>query len=268
MQRVITLEGAHNFRDMGGYETIEGRKVKYGLFYRSDELTGLSPKDIEMLNSLNIRTIFDYRGHQEAQHKPDPTIPNAIYERQPAIAEEQPSRMNLSFAPEGGEQQGHFLEGLAQNDFFKTFRADEYMRDLYRKLPLNNASYKRLMEIIQVPDHLGILHHCTAGKDRTGVGAALILLALGVSEQTVMEDYLLTNETMKDFNQRLLGRISEYADAAILNNFNHMLDVKEELMETVFRTIKDNYGTYDIYFAEEFGLTEAKRELLKSNSLQ
>ncbi|WMT41327.1 tyrosine-protein phosphatase [Paenibacillus sp. D2_2] len=268
MQRVIALEGAHNFRDMGGYETTDGRKVKYGVFYRSDELSGLSPKDIEMLKSLNIKTIFDYRSNQEAQLKPDPTLPNVIYELQPAIAEDQHHRMNMSFGPEGEEKQGNFLESLAQNDFFKTFRADAYMRELYSKLPLNNASYKRLMEIIQMPEHLGILHHCTAGKDRTGVGAALILLVLGVSEQAVMEDYLLTNETMRDFNQKLLGQIAEHANDAVLNNFSHLLDVKEELMEAVFRTIKENYGTYDAYFAEEFGLTEEKRELLKANSLQ
>ncbi|MCJ8010218.1 tyrosine-protein phosphatase [Paenibacillus sp. KQZ6P-2] len=268
MQRVIPLEGTHNFRDMGGYQATDGRRVKYGLFFRSDELTGLSEQDIETLRTLNIKTIFDYRSDHEARIKPDPVLAHVTNVRISANPENQHERMNMPVEPKSKDQQGHFLKDLAQSDFFKNFRAETYMLELYSKLPINNPSYKRLMEMIQKPDHLGLVHHCTAGKDRTGVGSALILLALGVSEQTVMEDYLLTNETMKVFNRNILERIAEHADDTVLSNLNHMLAVKEELMKAAFESIKKTYGNYDAYFAEEFGLTESKREALQISSFE
>ncbi|WP_409346018.1 tyrosine-protein phosphatase [Paenibacillus sp. MBLB4367] len=142
------------------------------------------------------------------------------------------------------------------------------MMELYTKLPLGNPSYKRLMEMIQHSDNLGLLHHCTAGKDHTGVGAALILLALGVPEQTVMGDYLFTNETMKAFNEKMLNQIAEHVNEAELKNIEHMFGVKEQFMEAVFGSIKKTYGNVDTYFSEEFGLTNQRREALQSMCLE
>ncbi|GAA3409959.1 tyrosine-protein phosphatase [Paenibacillus hodogayensis] len=267
MQRIIPFEGTHNFRDMGGYPTIDGRKVKYGLFYRSDELSRLSEKDLESLQSLNIRTIFDYRDDDEAQKKPDPVIPDVMNIRIPAIEAELRPRMNMPSDSESAGKEGYFFINLIKNGFFKSFRGDETMTTLYTKLPIKNPSYKRLMETIQNPDNLGLLHHCTAGKDRTGIGAALILLALGVPENTVMEDYLLTNETMKAFNRNLLERLAAHADEAELQNIGHMLEIKEAYMDAALGSIKQTYGDYETYFSEEFGLTKSRREALQNRCL-
>ncbi|OPA78665.1 hypothetical protein BVG16_12445 [Paenibacillus selenitireducens] len=266
--RVIPFEGVHNFRDMGGYRTSDGRKVKYGLFFRSDHLTGLTEQDLTFLQTLNIKTVFDYRGDLESRIMPDPVLPNAKNIRIPANTEDQHEQMNLPAAPEGEEQQGHLLKELVKKAFFKSFCAETHMTELYTKLPINNPSFKRLMETIQDPDQLGLLHHCTSGKDRTGVGAALILLALGVSEQTVMEDYLLSNETMKSFNRNLLKRLAEHADEAVLQNLNQLLTVNEAFLSAAFGSIKKTYGNVDTYFSEEFGLTNQRREALQSMFLE
>ncbi|QLG40360.1 tyrosine-protein phosphatase [Paenibacillus sp. E222] len=261
--RVIPLEGVHNFRDMGGYRTSDGRTVKYGLFFRSDHLTGLTEQDLTFLQTLNIKTVFDYRGDRESHIMPDPVLPNAKNVRIPANTEDQHEHMNFPDAPEGEDTQGHLMKALVKSDFFKSFSAETYMTELYMKLPITNPSYKHLMEAIQDPDRLGLLHHCTSGKDRTGVGAALILLALGIPEQTVMEDYLLSNETLQTFNRTLLERLAEHADEAILQNLNHILTVNEAFLSAALGSIKSTYGGYDAYFKEEFGLDKPKREALQ-----
>ncbi|MEH7355758.1 tyrosine-protein phosphatase [Neobacillus drentensis] len=250
--RVVPFIGANNFRDMGGYRSSDGRTVKFGLFFRSDELTRLTDEDMNFFKTLNIKYIFDYRDELEAQKKPDPILSNVTYERIPTF-----------------EQNNQFgtIEEMARSNFFKNLTLDT-MSEMYSKMPLNNPSYKRLMEIIQDPNNLGLLHHCAAGKDRTGVGATLILSALGVPKETVMEDYLLTNETMKEYNEKVLKQISGHFDDRGLQIIEHLLGAKEEFLEGVFQTITNTYGNIDTYFAHEFGLTKEKRQALQSFCLE
>ncbi|CRK81249.1 tyrosine-protein phosphatase [Neobacillus massiliamazoniensis] len=250
--RVVPFIGANNFRDMGGYKTSDGRTVKFGLFFRSAELTGLTDADLNFFKTLNIKYIFDYRDDLEAQTKPDPILSNVTYER--IMASEQ----NNPFGT---------IEELTRSNFFKNLNLD-FMSELYSKLPLKNPAYKRLMQIIQDPNNLGLLHHCVAGKDRTGVGAALILSALGVPKETVMKDYLLTNETMKEFNEKVLKQISAHFDDRGLQVMEQLLGVKEEFLEGAFQSITNTYGNLDTYFAHEFGLTKEKRQALQSFCLE
>jgi protein-tyrosine phosphatase len=167
------------------------------------------------------------------------------------------------------EQNNQFgtIEEMARSNFFKNLSLD-MMTELYSQMPLNNPAYKRLMAIIQDPNNLGLLHHCAAGKDRTGVGAALILSALGVPKETVMEDYLLTNETLKEFNEKVLKQISAHLDDRGLQIMEGLLGVKEEFLEGVFQTITNTYGNIDTYFTHEFGLTKEKRQSLQSFCLE
>lgn len=252
--RVIPFEGIRNFRDMGGYKTTDGRRVKCGLFFRSAELTGITEKDLELFKTLGIKYIFDYRDENEAKLNPDPIIVNVLNERIPAIEEEQ-------LAPI------HSIEELVKSEFFKQMNGS-MLTDFYSKMAINNASYKRLMDIIQNPDHLGLVHHCAAGKDRTGVGAALILLTLGVPKETVMEDYLITNETLKDFNEGIKMKVSNFLSAKDNKKFEEMMAAKEEYLEAVFKKIEQIYGGFDSYLHEEYKLTFEKREQLKSYCLE
>lgn len=254
VDRVIPFEGVRNFRDMGGYKTIDGRNVKYGLFYRSAELTGMTEKDKDLIKTLGIKYIYDYRDVSEAQVKPDPIIKGVVNERIPAISEEAQAPV-------------HSIEELVKSDFFKNMNG-EGLTDFYGKMAINNLSYKRLFEVIQEPGNLGILHHCAAGKDRTGVGAALILSALGVPKETVMEDYLITNETMKEFNEMIKANVSAYFTDKDLMKFDGMMAAKEEYLHAVFTVIEETYGHMDVYFEKELNLTMEKRTNLQSYCLE
>ncbi|MCE4049881.1 MULTISPECIES: tyrosine-protein phosphatase [Bacillaceae] len=248
--RIIPFEGIRNFRDMGGYKTTDGRTVKYGVFYRSAELTGMTERDKEIFSTLGIKYIFDYRDDGEASVKPDPVIEGIINERIPAIA---------------GEVQGlvQSMEDIVKSELFKNINITG-LAEMYGKMTLNNSSYKRLFEVIQNPENLGIVHHCAAGKDRTGVGAALILSALGVPKETIIEDYLITNETMREFQEIIKAELSGQLTEEELLLFDVMMAAKEEYLQAVFTVIEDTYGNMDIYFEKELNLTAADRVALQN----
>lgn len=248
-ERVIPFAGTLNFRDMGGYPAADGRKVKYGILFRADELTGLSAEDIAFLESLNIRTVFDYRGNDEAELKPDPVLNGAINVRIPAIPD---------------------LEYRSHHDMaemMKQFTADT-LDNMYGALPINNPSYKKLMELLADPERLGLIQHCAAGKDRTGVGSALILTLLGVPKELVMQDYLITNVTMAGFKEEMIAGLAGKVTAEELEVMSGLMDTREEFLESAFRAIEQTYGGMEAYFEQEFGLTEAKINAIRDYCLE
>lgn len=247
-ERVIPLEGVLNFRDMGGYETVDGRKVKYGLFFRSAELTGMTEKDLEVFTSLGIKTIFDYRTDTEAELKPDPVIPGVTNIRLTVLNEEVPV----------DDKDLNYLKSMNPEVFV----------DMYAKMAINNESYKSLMQAVMNTDNLGVLHHCAGGRDRTGVGGAIILLALGVSEETIIEDYLISNTTLKPMNDKMKEQLMaimppEEAEQVIFN-----LKLRREFMESVFAAIKANYGDVSVFLEQEFGMTPEVRAEWQSYCLE
>lgn len=250
---VIPFEGIRNFRDMGGYETTDGRKVKHGLFFRSAALAGITDNDREFFETLGIKYIFDYRSNSEASSKPNPGFDGIIYERFPAIPEEKHAPVRS-------------MEDLARDELVKQLNERE-LNQLYQSLVLNNPSYKRLMEVIQEPDNLAIVHHCAVGKDRTGVGAALILLALDVPRETVIKDYLLSNEHLKilvgTVRDKITGKLTKEEIAMV----DAMMAAKREYLEGAFKTIEETYADFDTFFEEEFGLTPRRRAKLKDYCL-
>lgn len=250
--RVIPFEGVHNFRDMGGYRTSDGRKIKYGLFFRSGELAGMTEQDKALFQTLNIRTIFDYRDDFEAEHRPTPLWPNIEYLRVPA--------MTLA-------SYSHVTSMKEWVKLSKDFSVEKIIH-MYATLPFQNASYQQLMKLVQDPNRLGLVHHCHAGKDRTGVGTALILLALGVPKEFVIEDYLITNQTFKEAGESMLKQIADQMNEEEIHIFRQIMGANKEFIEAVFNAIEEKYDDFDTYFAEEFGLTAEKREALQSYCLE
>ncbi|MBK3494684.1 tyrosine-protein phosphatase [Viridibacillus sp. YIM B01967] len=253
--RVLPLEQVVNFRDMGGYPTADGRKVKYGVFYRSGGLNKMTVADHELFKTLGIKTIFDYRDDGEAETKPDPIFENVHNERIPAKGDV------------GFQMPTSSLKEMDNRAFLQTVNADVFTK-LYAHLPLDNPSYKRLMDIIQDPENLGLLHHCAVGKDRTGVGGALILLALGVDEENVMKDYLVTNDYMQPVRDAMIPMLSEHLNEEQLQHFGDIMSAKEQYLQATFDAINERYGNYDTFFEKEFGLTEEKRKTLQANCLE
>ncbi|WP_299511122.1 tyrosine-protein phosphatase [uncultured Rummeliibacillus sp.] len=251
----LSFEKVMNFRDMGGYETSDGRRVKKGIFYRSGDLSRMTDKDKALLESLGIRTIFDYRDDDEAIAKPDPTFKDVANIRIPAKRND------------GIKMPSVTLKDIDNKKFLERINADIFT-EMYSQLAFNNPSYQKLIEIIQEPDRLGILHHCAAGKDRTGVGGALILLALGVPRNLILADYLLTNDYMKPMRDAMIPILTKHLNETEMRRFGDIMSAKERYLEAVFQAIDQKYGDENRFFEEEYGLDFPKRQKLQHYYLE
>ncbi|MGL4571340.1 MAG: tyrosine-protein phosphatase [Clostridium sp.] len=251
-ERLLPLNKYHNFRDLGGYETKDGRKVKWGLFYRSENLSKLKGKDLELFKSLNIKYVLDYRSNAEAKKKPDVEVENV---------------RNIRISAMGGLDDNNFnTKYYAKKMIFNkpmSKTPEEVLLEGYENMPINNKAYKKLMELFKNPDNTGILQHCSEGKDRTGFGSALILLALGVDEKTVIKDYLKSNYYMEKHNRL----IEEVTDKIINENMERLLEqilgVNKKYIGLSLRVIKEKYSSYEDYFKKEYDLDKDKLNKLR-----
>lgn len=239
-RRHLPLTGASNFRDLGGYVGQEGRPVKWRKIFRSDHLANLSADDLQQIQSIGIKRSFDFRGVQESQ----------------AQAYDWPDiqRHSLSIEPTVVQRlQAQHLTGkpLTAAD------ALDAMQTTYRDfVRVDSGRFAQLFEhLLDQPEPL--LFHCTAGKDRTGLAAALVLYALGVSEADIWRDYLLTNQLYK---RNSIGATSLAPDVLKI-----VWEVQESFLQASLEEIHARYGSVQNYLNQELNLTPAA--LLRLQSL-
>ncbi|HBF6015549.1 TPA: tyrosine-protein phosphatase, partial [Clostridioides difficile] len=154
------------------------------------------------------------------------------------------------------------IDGLFEKD-----GAFNMLNNSYYNLPINNPSYKKLVELIRDYSNLPILNHCTAGKDRTGVGSAIILMILGVSRENIMKDYLKSN----DFADKEIERFIEYKPKfkdIPKENLKYIFGVNEEYMKTAFRRIDEEYISVEAYLYGEFNLNKEEIRKLRNQYLE
>ncbi|MEF2967843.1 tyrosine-protein phosphatase [Paenibacillus sp. M1] len=125
--------------------------------------------------------------------------------------------------------------------------------------------YVQLMELLNDPDNMALVQHCTAGKDRTGLGSAIILLALGVDEQTVMEDYLASNVYRAEANQKSIEALKgQIQDEDTLAAFTALMGVQKEFLQAALDEMKAKYGSIDGFLEQGLGITKQERAKLKA----
>ena len=247
-KRHIPLEGASNFRDLGGYETRDGRKIKWRHLYRSNSLAGLTDGDLQHLADLGIQVVCDFRRDQEREEAPS---------RLPT--DNTPRVVHFSIGPE--RENSRLYEELWGDD-----PSDEGIRDamkaIYRAYALDFAGhYARFLDHTAKADDLPLLFHCAAGKDRTGFGAALLLEALGVPRETIYADFDLTNTYLV----RDMDRLAEkYPDIRSLEVFHTMLAAHPDYLTAAYEVIDDRYGGIEAYLEQALGLTPVKRETIQA----
>ena len=242
-RRHIPLNGASNFRDLGGYTGRQGRTVKWRKIFRSDHLAALDHHDLQQLKTLGIARSFDFRGVQESQ----------------AQAYEWPNlqRHSLSIEPTVVQRlQAQHLTGkpLTAAD------ALDAMQTTYRDfVRVDSHRFAELFEhLLDTPDPL--LFHCTAGKDRTGLAAALVLSALGVSESDIWKDYLLTNQLYK--------RNSTGATTLSPDVLKIVWEVQESFLQASLEVIHHEQGGMHNFLTEKLKLSPAALQKLQATYLE
>ncbi|MDR0218882.1 MAG: tyrosine-protein phosphatase [Enterobacteriaceae bacterium] len=246
---LLPLHGGINFRDLGNKVLSNGFRIKPGLLFRSGSLDMLTDSDQIFLADQNLFQIIDYRDSSEIEVRPDQIWHGASYHHAPANPLSKEVDANL-------EKLSH--EQLEQ------FDAENFMLRLYRLLPINNPAYKTLANLLLQPEKGGIVQHCAVGKDRTGVGSALVLFALGADLETVLEDYLVTNVTLAPFRGYLLEKYAKGMSDRVIEKMTYIYSVREEFLMTALNSINQHYGSIDIWLEKDIGLDMAAREKLQS----
>lgn len=258
-QTTLRLEGAPNFRDLGGYATTDGRTVRRRRLFRSEGLSSLTANDLDTIRHLGIRLVCDVRAQNERDAHPsrwpDGQAVDVLHldiSNDLRAANETLRRILISDVSEKG--------------------AREVMFQTYRLMP--RAFVGRLATLVDrilAEEGLPAVIHCTAGKDRTGFVSAMLLLALGVSMETVYCDYLLTAELCD------LKRMAASSASAIAASLGRMPDpavahalsaVCREYLDTAFESLEAEFGSIDTYLQQAGGLTAEKCQRLQARLLE
>lgn len=243
--RALPDTGVVNFRDLGGYVNRDGQQVRYDCFYRSAPLCDLQKDHVDYLHQLHIQHILDLRSDMERKGKEDIHLREAKYHPISAITFDKGMDVKGSF---------DFATLLQQVD---VTLLKNMMMQVYRKLPFDNPAYRLLVQVV-LEEEVPVLFHCSAGKDRTGFGAALLLLLLDVDEETILNDYVLSNQYRKKENAKIYAQVT-----ASQTDMEAVMGVQKQYLRAALQAIKQRYQTYEAYFQAEFGIDETQRKHLK-----
>lgn len=262
--RFIQTEEIRNARQLGGYIGADGRKVKDGLLIRTGGLDKLSPEAAAQLaEAYSIQYVVDFRMGYERERAPDQEIPGAqnvwidLYE----VDLHDPEMVELMRRIAEAEIDLQKSVEYAKSGRLSKLPAELLLRDI------SQQGYRKFFDILLDADG-AVLWHCTHGKDRTGVAAALLLYALGVDEDVIMEDFLLTNAVYQEDIARLEAELQAGGyDEAVVREAQAMAGVKGEYLKAAFDAVKQEYGSIENYLRSQLGLDEEKQQLLREKYL-
>ena len=256
-QRVLPLSGGQNFRDLGGYAAADGRRGRWGMIFRTGSLHSLSADDIAYLTKLGLRTVVDFRSLSERTKEPlpgaRPGTPQSAAPRMVAIDYTMTTNpINLAFAQPDLDRAG----------------MQEAMADGCAELPTLLLDHYRQLFACLLAGDAPLVFNCTAGKDRTGLGAALVLTALGVPHTTIVADYLLSNEA---FRMDIYARNSPQA----MVNFARfpaevvktVMSVDAAYLGAALAAIKVRAGSVEAYLQHDLGVSDLDLEALRARYL-
>ena len=253
----LDFAGGTNFRELGGYEADEGKHVKWGQIWRgipTCKLTGET--DRAKLDALGLRLILDLRSVEEAKKEPDYVPDGARLVQICGLCAE--DGHEIAFAPGDIDR----LMASAPEGY-------DVPRVLYRQMLTGNKAFKELFRALEAGE-TPILFHCSAGKDRTGVAAMLILLALGASDETICADYAQTNVCRRAEIEAVMQEHADEiaADPSCRNHYYRMAGVSPEAAPFVLDTIRSQFGSAENYLEAEYGLTPARLMRLRRMYLE
>lgn len=254
--RVLKLDGVHNFRDYGGYDTVDGAAVKRGLLWRSAQHGDASDADLDAIHALGVTTVIDLRGPSERTAKP--------------------CRRHEDFAAEvlahPDETAGLALHTEAADGVVTADEARAAMIRLYDGIAFRPNLVPMLRAYFDVLEKASgpSLVHCVAGKDRTGWAVAMAQHALGIPRDAIMEDYLLTN-TAGNIEARIAAgatQIREKHGAISDDTIRALMGVDADYLNAAFRAAEERHGDLDRYLEEVLGVDAPRREALRAHYLE
>ncbi|MFI9168872.1 tyrosine-protein phosphatase [Streptomyces lincolnensis] len=253
------LAGVRNFRDVGGLPTVDGRRVRHGVLFRSGHLAHATGEDAAFLGALGLHTIFDFRNAADQKLEgPDVELPGVRNVNLP-----------LTDPADGGE----FWEMVRDGEI-------DQLREILgdgKAAARMIASYRTIMKE-RTAEHSQVLHslaedsvpalmHCAAGKDRAGLSIAVTLLALGVEREAIIADYLESNAKHRRYKVHRSGSSASGYSPEVMELLSPLFDARAEYLQAAFDTIEETWGGADTYLEKGLGVTPQTRERLRERLL-
>jgi protein-tyrosine phosphatase len=254
------FERVANFRDLGGHTTRDGRSVPSGRLFRSAHLGHASDADVEQLAHLGLHRVFDFRTLGDIEHDGQDRLPEGVEHLRLPMPD-----------PAGGQDLRSLIQESGPEAMIETFgngRAAEWMRRSAAGLVRERREpYAQFITELARPGSIPALFHCSAGKDRAGWAGSLVLLTLGVEEEQVVEQYLLSNRETDRIRERL--RSAAVADAEKWSELlEPLLAVHPDYIGASFQAMHEDWGDFDRYLHEGLGISEEQRARLQASLLE
>lgn len=254
-ERLLPIQHGNNFRDLGGYTTTDGHTIKWGRLIRSGHLNSLDQHDLDVLAQFNVKLDLDFRAPDEISARPDKIPTGAAYTALPVFQTDETDA-------------SHSQEQIMADYSDRPDAGYKHMLDVYRDMVTTKQakeSYQTFFsQLLSNDDHSAALFHCTASKDRTGMGAVFLLSALNVDRPTIVRDYLLTNSVTKDFVAANIAKIKAAGlpDAFAQNTFA-LSTVSPDYVNTALQEIDSQYGDVKNYLQQYLAVSESQMKDLQ-----
>jgi protein-tyrosine phosphatase len=270
-ERLLKVPGLNNFRDCGGYPGADGRRVKWGLLYRSDHLCSIPPQTVEYIKALEIRSIIDYRGENEIRQRSNVSVgEKKTFHFDPSA---HTAELAAQFAALPADENRALIDHIrASIPREKINGRGEQVLEQYRNFVNSDKSknaFRGMLSVILDRNNAPNIQHCRGGKDRTGYGTLLVLAMLGVSKTDIIQDYMLTRENRVTRNAEKMAQYRALTDdQAILEYLFSLIDTREYFIEEAFSAMEKAAGSAEQYIKQELGFTEKDFRLMRENYLE
>lgn len=256
---LLAFEKLHNIRDLGGMRAADGRTIRPGRLIRGGHLADLVEADARQMEEM-VSVIVDFRTPEEVGRQPDRQFPGVEYHHLPAVES----------LTEGISREEESDRDVISRLMFLPDKSREYMAGQYRIFATSDrtaAQYAKFIDLLTVPRERAVFWHCTAGKDRAGLGAIFTEEILGVPREDIIEDYLYTNECLAEDVRMLSSWVKKNAgtnDPVVDRALGYLFGADESYIETFYNTIDNDFGGMDAFLRDRLGVTEEKKAALRS----
>jgi len=254
-KRVLKIPRVSNFRDLGGYVARDGRTVKWGQLYRSGHLADLTPRGLDLLTNLDLTTIVDFRSTYEVQRHPD-RIPADV------------RAIHLPVMDQVNREMSQEIRERIKNNHIEGFTPDHLITKAYRQFPTEfTPAFNTFIHAVLDAKDKPVLWHCTAGKDRTGYATAILFQLLGVDQETIYRDYLLSNQYVKRLNKKTLSAIFVRGFKAY-RMIKPLMGVQSDWLKAAFDTLDEEWGSFESYVRDGLSLSPSDVRQLQDDLLE
>jgi len=257
-ERVIHLEGTANTRDIGGYLTSDLHTLRWRQIIRSENLSRLTANDFQKLEEMGLKTVIDLRTDKE--HDRAPTV---------WLGDNPPQFFHFPVGDSNNEWFNETRKMMKKNRFTEEQSSKQMVKGYRMIVEEGPPSYEKLMEVVLDQSNWPILIHCNAGKDRAGIAVTLILESLGVDRETIMEEFLLTNEIARIEEKSVLlakqgKKQRRNGRGPSASAWFPIIGVQPEMLDAFYASVDEQYGSMDAFLTEMGVDQEARRTLTAS----